>query len=260
MRNDVSKEGSSGVAGKKGLGRTVGSHSVERALSILNLFIGVPDPLSLAELTRAANMVKPTVLRCLISLERSGYIVRLPNSRYQLGAKVLQLGATYQNNFRLEEHVLPALKALADETGESASFHVREADKRLCLFRVQSSQAVRDYVDPALAVTIDATATGFILEIYGKTEEPLVKYRSVFSTSGIYNSQTASLSTAVFGVEGVVTGAITLSGPVNRFGASQRKALMGSLAKAADHLSLVLGAPKSLTERIPQMIQKNSNS
>src|SRR5690606_30007867 len=124
-------------------------------------------PLSLSELAKASGMVKPTVLRCLVSLERAGYIVRLDNARYQLGAKVMQLGATYRNNFRLEEHVLPVLKGLAAETLESAAFHIREGNQRLCLFRVQSPQAVRDYL-PDVAVVMDATATGIVLKSFGQ--------------------------------------------------------------------------------------------
>src|SRR5674476_291999 len=55
----------------------------------------------------------------------------------------MQLGAAYTSNFRLDQHVLPVLQSLASGTRESAAFHIRQKDYRLCLFRFESPQAVR---------------------------------------------------------------------------------------------------------------------
>ena len=117
--------------------KTQGVNAVERALSILDAFIG-DGSRGLAELAKVTGLAKPTALRSLISLEKAGYIVRLNDGRYQLGAKTMQLGTTYQANFRLDQHVLPVLKWLTEQTLESAAFHIREKNSRLCLFRVDS--------------------------------------------------------------------------------------------------------------------------
>src|SRR4051794_6434726 len=89
-----------------------GVTAVERALAILDAFLGEGSR-GLADLAKATGLAKPTVLRALVSLERTGYIVRLSDSRYQLGAKAMQLGAAYRANFRLDQHVLPVLQWLA---------------------------------------------------------------------------------------------------------------------------------------------------
>jgi DNA-binding IclR family transcriptional regulator len=218
-----------------------GVAAVERALSILDAFLGGGPSRTLAELAKATGLVKPTVLRSLVSLERCGYVVRLADGRYQLGAKVMQLGRTYRANFKLEGHVPPVLRQLADATSETASFNVRERDRRLCLFRVESSQVVRDFVDPAASLPIDKTATGCVLALVGKAAGSLDE-RPVFSTAGIHDRQSASISTPVFGLDGHIVGALTVSGPIERFNSLQRKKSAARLVAAADRLSQVLGA------------------
>src|SRR5512137_213262 len=94
--------------------KTKGVNAVNRALTLLDVFIDGGSSLTLAELTRRTKLVKPTVLRLLLSLEHAGYITRLTSGQYQLGAKVMQLGTTYRTNFALDAHVVPTLRFLAE--------------------------------------------------------------------------------------------------------------------------------------------------
>ena len=57
--------------------KTKGVNAVNRALALLDVFIEAEPSLSLAELTKRTGLVKPTVLRFLLSLENSGYVIRL---------------------------------------------------------------------------------------------------------------------------------------------------------------------------------------
>ena len=109
-----------------------GVKAAERGLAVLDSFID-QGTRGLAEIAKATGLAKPTVLRLLASLERAGYVVRLNDGDYQLGAKLLQLGTTYRANFRLDQHVMPTLEHLAASTQESATFHIREGDRRMSL-------------------------------------------------------------------------------------------------------------------------------
>ena len=222
--------------------------AAERALAILDTFIGEGSR-GLAEIAKATALAKPTVLRLLVSLERSGYVVRLSDGRYKLGAKLMQLGMTYRSSFRLEQHVVPVLEQLAATTRESASFHIREGENRLLLLRVESPQAVRDVPKQAVPIPLDATSTGHVLKTatwQGDGREGRVP---VYSSSGVYDTQTASVSTAVFGADPaaaagpVVAGALTVSGPVERLGATRVREIAAELVVAARRLSAALGAP-----------------
>ncbi len=222
--------------------KTKGVNAVNRALMLLDIFIDGGASLTLAELTKRTRLVKPTVLRLLLSLEHAGYVTRLADGRYQLGAKVMQLGTTYRTNFALDAHVLPILRHLADVTRETASFHVREGNKRLCLFRVESPQAVRDFLVAGTVHPMDQTASGIVLQTFQASGLQTPTHKLVYETSGIRDSQTASLSTPVFGYKGQLVGALTVTGPVGRFEDSETNRMTPQLLAAANKLSRILGA------------------
>jgi DNA-binding IclR family transcriptional regulator len=231
-----------------------GVNAAERALALLDAFIG-DGSRGLADLAKATELAKPTVLRLLVSLERSGYVVRLADGRYQLGAKLMQLGATYRDNFRLDQHVLPVLEQIAAATLESAAFHIREGEHRLLLFRVESPQAVRDAPKPAVLIPLDATSTGHVLGTAAWPAHGKDARVPVYFTSGVYDAQTASVSTAVFAAGPTLAGALTVSGPVGRFGAAKVRDIAAHLAVAALALSTALGAPSSGAGGAPRIVR-----
>jgi DNA-binding IclR family transcriptional regulator len=165
----------------------------------------------------------------------------------------MQLGAAYTSNFRLDQHVLPVLQSLAGGTRESAAFHIRQKYYRLCLFRVESPQAVRDFQKPATLVPLDATSTGRVLAL-STWPDAAVSPALVYATSGVYDVQTASISTPVFGGIKELVGALTVSGPVGRFGRADVKTMARNLAEAARGLSIVLGAPALPSSGPPRII------
>jgi DNA-binding IclR family transcriptional regulator len=232
--------------------KTQGVNAVERALTLLDAFVG-DGSRSLAELAKATALAKPTALRLLVSLVRLGYVVRLSDGRYHLGAKVMQLGATYRSNFRLDQHVLPVLQRLADVTRESAAFHIREKNSRLCLFRVESPQAVRDFPRPAALVALDNTSTGQVLKTAVWPGLDPGGGVLVYASARVYDSLTASVSTAVFGPGQALAGALTVSGPVERLTVAAVTAIADDLVQAAHGLSAVLGAPLPTTPSRPSI-------
>lgn len=228
--------------------------AVERALAILDAFLGPPESRGLSELARATELPKPSVLRSLVSLERMGYVVRMANGRYQLGAQLLQLGDTYRVHFRLEDHVLPVLQLLAQATGESAAFQIREQGRRLTLFRVESQQSVRDVQAVRAALPLDATSASRALMQADWAQELRRGRPRVFYTAGLLNPQTASLATAVYGVGGELRGALTLSGPIERLRVADLAALAAHLAEGAGRLCQALGAPPRPEWAAPELI------
>lgn len=235
--------------------RAGGITAVERCLAILDAFLGQQQSRGLSELARATQLAKPTVLRNLVSLERMGYVVRLVDGRYQLGARLLQLGETYRAHFRLEDHVLPVLRELAAVTGESAAFQVREHDKRVTLFRVESPQSVRDVQALPRLLPLDGTSVSLALLQADWTGDMVAGRQRVFYTAGRLNPQTASLSTVVYGVDGAISGALNISGPIERVSAADLPALARSIGAAAARLSGVLGAKLPLGLAAPELIR-----
>ncbi|MBS7789142.1 helix-turn-helix domain-containing protein [Roseococcus sp. SDR] len=235
--------------------RSGGIVAVERSLSILDAFLGATTTRGLSELARATGLAKPTVLRNLVSLERRGYIVRLADGRYQLGARLLQLGEAYRAQFRLEDHVMPVLRDLAALTGETVTFQVREGENRLTLFRVESPQIVRiAHVMPNLK-PLDRTSISHTL-LHGDAAADAARRRqTVFFSAGLADPQTASLSTAIWGPPAQLCGAMNISGPIMRLSTANLDALSAQLAAAARGLCATLGAPFPDGMQPPELIR-----
>ena len=68
-----------------------GVASAGRALTLLSAFRRGDDAVTLAELTVRTGLVKTTIMRLAISLEEHGYLTRLSDGSYRLGAELFRL-------------------------------------------------------------------------------------------------------------------------------------------------------------------------
>jgi DNA-binding IclR family transcriptional regulator len=222
-----------------------GVAAVDRALTVLAAFGEGEVSLSLAELSRRTGLYKSTILRLAISLERGGYLRRLEDGNYRLGPALLKLGQLYQRSFYLEDYAMPALRRLSQATGESASLYVREGDKRVCLFRVNSTfHRVLHYVTAGTALPLHTGASGRVLlaftenDIDGELDE--ARRELLVVSTHDRKSDTAALACPVFGAGGFI-GAMSLAGPRTRFGEASIPSMSATLLEAAAALSEALG-------------------
>ncbi len=145
--------------------------AVERALSIMEAFGEERRTLTLAGLAEETGLYKSTILRLSASLERFGYLTRDEAGLYRLGPSVWRLGSIYRRSFDLGEQIRPELRALVEATGETASFYVREASERVCLYRENSRQPIRHHLDEGARLPLDRGAAAHILRAYSGKED-----------------------------------------------------------------------------------------
>ena len=69
-----------------------GVSSAERALAVLTAFRQGDGALSLAELAERTGLVKSTIMRLTVSLQRYQLVARVPDGRYRLDAGAAQRG------------------------------------------------------------------------------------------------------------------------------------------------------------------------
>ena len=152
---------------------TDGVIAVTRALRLLEAF-GMDDAqLTLAELSRRTGMHKTTALRIARTLALDHYLVQKEDGSWRLGRAVGWLGACYQATFDVHEVVEPVLRELTIQTGESASFYVREGNQRTCLARVDGPQTIRHHVRVGIGLPLNLGAPGrVILAFSGESGEP----------------------------------------------------------------------------------------
>jgi DNA-binding IclR family transcriptional regulator len=200
---------------------TQGVAAVDRALSILSAFEENPEPLTLAALSKKTGLYKSTLLRLIASLQAYGYITRNPDGRYFLGPTLLRLGAAYQRASSLHDRVMPVLRELVAQGTESPSFHVRhDAKQRLCLFRLDSHHSTLDAVSAGMLLPLDRGAAGKVILAFsgqqGK-EFDRIRERFIAVSYGERDPHCAGLACPVFGADGNLIGALSVSGPRERF-------------------------------------------
>lgn len=221
-----------------------GVAAVDRALSILAAFDGGSASLSLAELAKRTGLYKSTLLRLAASLERGGYLRRFDDGGFALGPALLRLGELYQASFNLEDHVMPSLRSLVAETGESASFYVREGDVRVCLYRINSmAHRVLHYVTPGSRLELRTGAAGRILLAFTELDLPGFEEerRELLAISDRdRKSDTSAIASPVFGLRGFV-GALSLAGPRFRFTEEAVGSMSVVVRREASVLSRKLG-------------------
>lgn len=221
-----------------------GVAAVDRALTILDAFRGTDGRLSLGDLAERTGLYKSTILRLIVSLEAFGYIRKGENGNYQLGPKFSELGALFQSSFRLESFVLPVLRDLVELTRESASFYIRDKDKRVCLFRIDSPQAVRDHVRVGDALPLQVGAAGKVLLRFdrgGAAVRRATPGELVIATFGERQPDTAAVAAPVFGAQDRLVGALSVSGPRVRFNDKVTARNSAAVLSAAASLSATLG-------------------
>lgn len=228
-----------------------GVASASRALTLLSAFRRGDDAVSLAELTARTGLVKTTIMRLAISLEQHGYLVRLPDGAYRLGAELFRLGSIYQQSFRVEAHVMPALERLVAATGESASFYVRSGEQRLCLHRVDSPHRLRLHVRQGDMLPMDNSAIAQVLRVFGAGAPEGAEIPEVpLYTGGERDPHVAGMATPVFGPGESFAGALCLTGPVTRLTRDAARQAAPTLLRVAADLTRALGGvPAPMGER-----------
>jgi DNA-binding IclR family transcriptional regulator len=223
--------------------RKDGVAAVERAISILAAFDDREPVLSLAQLHARTKIYKSTLLRLMASLLRFGYLRQCEDGRYMIGAASLRLAGQYQRSLQPAEMIMPVLRRLVNSTEESASFNVREGNLRVCLYRIDSPQGVRDHVRVGDCLELHRGSGGKVLLAF--SGEPGKAYdeirRSVTCTStGERYADTAAVACPVFSATGLA-GSLTVSGPSSRFDAKTVRRFEKLLLDSAVELSHALG-------------------
>ncbi|MBP0597740.1 IclR family transcriptional regulator [Herbaspirillum sp. LeCh32-8] len=225
-----------------------GAAAVDRALSILSVFGVETETLSLVQIAEATGLYKSTVLRLLASLEHGRLIQRLDDGRYSLGVEIARLYSAYSHSFALSEVVMPAMSRLVEVTRESASFHVRQGDQRLCLYRVDSPQPIRDHIRAGTLLPLNRGSGGRVLLAFeGEPGEPYEQIRNdkQMSSNGDRQEGVSGISSPVFDATGKLVGAITLTMPSTRFKETHKDAVLS----AAKEMTQGLGGSTRLYDK-----------
>lgn len=238
----------------------VGVAAVNRALAILDSFTEEAPVLTLAQLSQVTGLYKSTILRLMQSLDAFGYVNRLDNGAYVLGPKPLRLARLATKSLHPAEIVMPALRELVQAAGESASFYVRSGAQRLCAYRVDSSRSVRDNVQVGQLLPLDKGAAGRVLLDFAQPADASKTPADMLVrvSRGERDPETAAVACPVFGAGNRLQGAVTLSGPLTRFGEKETRAMVAPLVAAARRLTIGFMGDPGIFANVPSAAARRS--
>lgn len=243
--------------------------SLQRALDILESIGSSTKPVSLKGLSDSTGLPKSTVYRLLGNLENRGYVRCNPDGSYQLGLKFLMLSQRVNQNFELKHLVRPFLLQLSEKTRETVHLGMLHKNRIVYVDTVDSPQTIRlvaqlgssnpvhcTSLGKALLIpTPDETIRGILAsegmerrtEYTMTTPETFLADMAAVRTRGysIDDMESAAecrcVGAPIFNQDGAAVGAISVSGPANRFTMEMLTETAPKLLEATRAISRALG-------------------
>jgi DNA-binding IclR family transcriptional regulator len=239
-----------------------GAQAALRAVRLLKLFTIEQPEMSLAQISEAAGLNKTTTHRLLRALQSESLVDRNSASGgYALGAGLMALGVQALASSDLRRRVRPMLRALARETGETATLEVPFEDSMLILDEVAGNHVVGAAGNIGTRWPIHATSTGKAWLAFDDTAmdrladdlqiltpstvpdraslEPQlaeIRRRGYAITVNEMEEGFSAVATIIRGVLGDVQATLSVGGPTHRLTASRRARLGTTLRRAAERL------------------------
>jgi DNA-binding IclR family transcriptional regulator len=122
-----------------------GLQTIDRAVQVLEV-IGAASTIGarMIDVMRATGLGRATSHRFLKAMLDQQLVEHdTDTGRYFLGLKLLMLSNAASNRFGLARHAAPALRRLAERTGDTVYLSVRVGDLAFCLDRVEGAFPIR---------------------------------------------------------------------------------------------------------------------
>lgn len=245
------------------------ARAAERTLDILLAFLREGRGLGISELSRAVHLPKATVHRLVSVLAGRGFLARDPlTAQYRLGLNVFRLGTMFLAQTHVREAALPAIHALAGETGETVNLNVVIDRRRVCIEKAESTHDIRHAVELGRPMPLYAGASGKLLlahlpeseveaviasgldRLTGRTVVDAarlrrglaeIRRRGVAVTSDERVEGASAVSAPVRDASGRVVAGLTISGPTYRFTPDRVRRFTALVLEGARTISSALG-------------------
>ncbi|CUR60621.1 Bacterial transcriptional regulator family protein [metagenome] len=253
-----------------------GPHLVGRVGAVLKAVAGQePAGGTTSSVAQETRLPRPTVHRLLTSLQAEGLVDRVHGSgHWVLGPELFFLGRAAAARYDVTGLARPAVRRLAQATGESAFFSARRGDETICLVREDGSFPIRSFVlYEGVRFPLGVASAGLVILAHlsereregylertdlvpewGPQHDRATLTRRIRATRrtgyavnpGLVVEGSWGLGAAVFDADGEPTWALSLTGIESRFTAARRAELGTLLLREAHDLS------RRLTRTPPQ--------
>ena len=223
---------------------TSGVGVIDKSVRILDA--ASRGPISLAELTGATGIPRPTAHRLAVALEQHGLLARDDEGRFVIGSRLLRWGGEADPLSALAQ---PVVVELRDRTGVSAQVYRRQGDRRQCLAAAEPASGLRDGVPVGAMLSMKAGSAAQVLTAwlpddqraealrdaaFTATDLDRTRRRGWSHSAGQREPGVASISAPVRGSAGDVVAAVSVSGPLDRLHAPTKPQIAALLDAATD--------------------------
>jgi DNA-binding IclR family transcriptional regulator len=221
---------------------------LDKAVAIL-AFLSEDGPASLSEVVEGTGLPRPTAHRLLLALE-THHLASRRDGRYVLGLRLLGWG-NRAAGVGLVERARPVLEGLRDESGESTQLYVREGEQRVCVAAVERVTGLRDTVPVGAVMPLERGSAGKVLLAWapggvdGRPDAAQlrgIRVRGWAESVAEREAGVASVSAPVFGEDGRLRAAVSVSGPISRLGESPGQRHSHLVLRAAREIERATGS------------------
>jgi len=239
-----------------------------KGIAILNAIAEQPEGLTLADVTRTADVTKATAHRLLASLQDAGLVRPLGQGRYGLGSHCLVLGEAFLAALDLRQESLQALRELVEVTGETVHLGILTGEQIVYIEKLDSPHAVRMYsrvgaTNPATTTSLGKAILAFspasVLDAVYASPIPRRTANTVtdpeearrhleqvrergFSIDDVENEEgIRCVAAPILDHHGVAVGGISISGPEQRVTSERIPELGAAVRSAGEQVSRRIG-------------------
>lgn len=232
-------------------GRSSGIGVIDKSVAILAATAAAPR--TLADLVEATALPRATAHRLAVALEVHQLLARDAEGRFVLGARLGELATALPNP--LIAAAQPVLAWVRDECGESTQLYRRDGNDRVCIAAAERASGLRTTVPVGSRLPLTAGSGAQVLcawsdpaalqDVFASSEFTLrslaeVRRRGWAQSVGQREAGVASVSAPVRTSGGELLAAISISGPIERFGRAPGQRFAPLLVTGARRIAAAL--------------------
>jgi IclR family acetate operon transcriptional repressor len=238
--------------------------ALAHGLDVIEFLAGEKKPSLLGAVASAIGMSKAGTHRILSTLAERGFVVRGEGGVYSLGYKAWEIGWSVPG-VQMVPRAVPVMQRLAAEIGDGAILGALDSGFEVVYLHViESTQAVRVYIDVGSRLPAHVTATGLaclawlpperLRAILPKSlpawtsetitqrdallrELETIRVRGYAQTLGTFRSDVGGVAAPIFAPDGNVGAAVCVSSPRYRIDAAWNRRVPRAVMAAASEIS-----------------------
>ncbi len=238
--------------------------------AILDCFSQERTDLGVREVARLTGLSTSTTGRLLQEMKERGILRQHAESKtYSMGIRLLNWSGVYLATLDIRAVAMPVMTDLQQMSRETISLYVLDGADRVCVERLESPQNVRIVARLGLRLPLYAGSAGKVMLAFlpafrqeqilsAANLQPFTRHtitdpvtlsvelekirKSGFAFShGEWIEDASGVAAPIFGPDRLVTGALTISGPTQRFNREVIARYGQEVTRAANEISRQLG-------------------